>query len=109
MKAMWWFGAMVLAVWSLSGGAALAESDSRPAPRAKAEAKAEAKGGGKININEATKAELMKLEGVGAGTAQKIIAYREAHGPFKRVRDLEKVEGVGKGVLEKNAGRLIVK
>ena len=41
--------------------------------------------------------------------AQKIIAYREAHGPFKRAHDLEKVDGVGKEVLEKNAGRIAVK
>ena len=51
----------------------------------------------------------MKLAGVGAGTADRIIAFRQAHGLFKRVQDLEKVEGVGKGVLEKNQGRLTVK
>jgi len=51
----------------------------------------------------------MKLIGVGAGTADRIIAYREAHGPFKRAQDLQKVEGVGKGVLEKNLDRLTVK
>jgi competence protein ComEA len=63
----------------------------------------------KVNINEATKTELMKLAGVGAGSAQKIIEYREAHGPFKKAQDLEKVDGVGKGVLEKNSGRITVK
>ena len=41
--------------------------------------------------------------------AQKIIDYREAHGPFKKAQDLEKVDGVGKGVIEKNAGRIVVK
>ena len=41
--------------------------------------------------------------------AQKIIAYREAHGPFKRAHDFEKVDGVGKQVLEKNHGRITVK
>ena len=45
-----------------------------------------------------------------AGAAQKIIAYRQANGPFKRVKDLTKVEGVAaKDVLEKNAGRIAVK
>ena len=52
----------------------------------------------------------MKLDGVGAGAAQKIIAYRQAHGPFKQPQDLAKVDGpAAKGVLEKNAGRITVK
>jgi len=67
------------------------------------------KGEAKVNINEASKAQLMKLAGVGPSTAERIIAFREAHGPFKRVQDLDKVDGVGKGVIEKNQGRLTVK
>ena len=38
-------------------------------------------------------------------TADRIIEYRQAHGPFRRVQDLEKVEGVGKGVIERNEFR----
>jgi competence protein ComEA len=68
-----------------------------------------AKAEGKVNINAASRAQLMKLSGVGPGTADRIISYREAHGPFRRAQDLEKVEGVGKGVLEKNEGRIAVK
>jgi competence protein ComEA len=98
MKATRWLGALVLAMWSLSGGAVMA--DDKPA-KTKAEAR--------VNINEASKAELMKLAGVGPGGAQKIIEYRDAHGPFKKAQDLEKVDGVGKGVIEKNAGRIVVK
>jgi competence protein ComEA len=70
---------------------------------------AKTKADGRVNINEASKAELMKLAGVGPGGAQKIIDYRDAHGPFKKAQDLEKVDGVGKGVIEKNAGRIVVK
>jgi competence protein ComEA len=98
MKATRWLGALVLAMWSLSGGAVMA--DDKPA-KTKAEAR--------VNINEASKAELMKLAGVGPGGAQKIIEYRDTHGPFKKAQDLEKVDGVGKGVIEKNAGRIVVK
>ncbi len=98
MKTMRWMRALVLAMWCLGGGAVMA--DDKPA-RAKAE--------GRVNINEASKAELMKLAGVGPGGAQKIIDYRDAHGPFKKAQDLEKVDGVGKGVIEKNAGRIVVK
>jgi competence protein ComEA len=101
MKTTRWLGALVLAMWCLSGGAAVA--DDKPT-KVKAEGKE-----GKVNINEASKAELMKLAGVGPGGAQKIIDYRDAHGPFKKAQDLEKVDGVGKGVIEKNAGRIVVK
>ncbi len=101
MKTTRWLGALVLAMWCLSGGAAMA--DDKPT-KVKAEGKE-----GKVNINEASKAELMKLAGVGPGGAQKIIDYRDAHGPFKKAQDLEKVDGVGKGVIEKNAGRIVVK
>jgi competence protein ComEA len=68
-----------------------------------------AKAEGRININEATRAQLMKLSGVGPGMADRIISYRQAHGPFRRVQDLEKVEGVGKGVIERNEGRIAVR
>jgi competence protein ComEA len=89
MKRTRWLGVLVLAMWCMGGGAAAADV--------------------KVNINEASKTELMKLAGVGAGGAQKIIEYREAHGPFKKAQDLEKVDGIGKGVIEKNAGRIVVK
>jgi competence protein ComEA len=98
MKTMRWLGVVVLAMWCLSGGAVAGED--KPA---------KARAAGKVNINEASKAELMKLAGVGPGGAQKIIDYRAAHGPFQKAQDLEKVDGVGKGVLEKNAGRIVVK
>jgi competence ComEA-like helix-hairpin-helix protein len=63
----------------------------------------------KININEASKTDLMQLNGVTAGVAQRIIAYREAHGRFKRTQDLRKVDGVSRDVIEKNPGRITVK
>ena len=96
-----WLGVVAVAMGCLTGGAAMAEDK---ATKVKVESKE-----GKVNINEASKTELMKLAGVGAGSAQKIIEYREAHGPFKKAQDLEKVDGVGKGVIEKNAGRITVK
>lgn len=51
--------------------------------------------GGRININLATVAELDSLPGVGASTAEKIIADREANGPFKTPEDLKRVSGIG--------------
>jgi|KBSSwiStaDraftv2_1062776.scaffolds.fasta_scaffold40217_6 competence protein ComEA len=100
-----WMGVVAVALWCVAGGVAVGEEKDKERPvRVKVDAKDV-----KVNINEATKTELMKLAGVGAGSAQKIIEYREAHGPFKKAQDLEKVDGVGKGVLEKNSGRITVK
>ena len=100
-----WMGVVAVALWCVAGGGAGGEEKDKERPvRVKVDAKDV-----KVNINEATKTELMKLAGVGAGSAQKIIEYREAHGPFKKAQDLEKVDGVGKGVLEKNSGRITVK
>jgi len=92
-----WMGVLAVAMWCLGGGAA---AEDKPA-KVKVESK--------VNINEASKTELMKLAGVGPGSAQKIIEYREARGPFKKAQDLEKVDGIGKGVIERNAGRITVK
>lgn len=63
----------------------------------------------KININTASVKELQKLEGIGRGVAQRIVEYREAHGPFKRGEDLRKVEGVGAATFERNRERIVVK
>jgi len=103
MKMLRWIAVVTAVVWC--AGAALASEDKH----AKGEAKQASQAEHKVNINEASQAELMKLDGVGAGAAKKIIAWREAHGPFKRLNDLEKVPGVGREVLEKNHGRIAVK
>ena len=116
MKAMRWIGVVGIVAWTLGGGTGGAQ-DKPPSSEVKveskstgkAESKGPGKGGRRVNINQASKADLMKLDGVNAGTAQKIITYRDAHGPFKRPHDLSKVDGVGKEVLERNAGRISVK
>ncbi len=51
--------------------------------------------GGKISINTATAEELMQLNGVGETIAQRILTYREAHGPFEEVEELLNVQGIG--------------
>ena len=103
-----WMVVVAAVMWCAGTAGGVLASDAK---QARSEAKPAASGEGKIkiNINEATQAELMKLEGVGAGTAKKIIAWREAHGPFKHAHDLEKVPGVSRDVLDKNHGRIAVK
>jgi competence protein ComEA len=96
---------LAFALSLLASGAVADERAGKSDPPRPGGAKVE----GKININEAGRAELMKLSGVGPGTADRIISYRQAHGPFRRVQDLGKVEGVGKDVIERNEGRIAVK
>jgi len=50
---------------------------------------------GAININTATKDELVALPGIGPAKAQAIVDYRKAHGPFKTVEELKDVKGIG--------------
>ena len=48
----------------------------------------------KVNINTATKEELMMLDGVGEATAEKIIVYRQEHGSFS-IEEIKEVSGIG--------------
>lgn len=50
---------------------------------------------GKVNINEATQAELETLPGIGPSIASKIIEYRQQNGKFSKIEDLQNVKGIG--------------
>lgn len=54
-----------------------------------------------ININTASQPELESLPGIGPSTAKKIIAYREANGPFQTEHDIVNVVGIGEGTYER--------
>ena len=56
---------------------------------------------GRININTATKQELMDLPGIGDVTAERIIKYRKEAGRFYTAEDLRAVKGISKMKLEK--------
>ncbi len=53
-----------------------------------------------VNINTATKDELLLLPGIGEVYAQRIIDYRETHGDFTIVEDLMQVKGIKGARLE---------
>lgn len=57
--------------------------------------------GGKVNINTADEQALQNLTGIGPSKAKAIVQYREEHGPFKSVDDLNNVSGIGDKSLEK--------
>ena len=60
---------------------------------------AAAPGGQAVSLNHGDEQALCSLPGIGPATAQKIIAYRTAHGPFSRVDDLAAVAGIGPSKL----------
>ena len=120
-RAMWQRGLAVAAlslvmvvsgvVW-LSPRAAIAGPKALPgaaAPKTPAAGdgdSAPARGGkkavsGRLNLNTATVDQLMLLPGVGPSKAERVVAWRGKHGPFKRVQDLRKVKGFGYKTLKK--------
>lgn len=62
-----------------------------------------------VNINTADVKVLMTLDGVGRKLAEKIVEYRDAHGPFKKPEEIRKIEGIGGGLWERNRERIVVK
>jgi len=48
-----------------------------------------------IDLNEACVNDLAMIPGVSHGTAQRVVEFRETHGPFKTWKDLRRVKGVG--------------
>jgi endonuclease G len=57
-------------------------------------------GKARINVNTASRSELTQLPRVGPATADKIIAYRNVHGPFRSLNDLQKIKGIGPKTVE---------
>jgi competence protein ComEA len=50
---------------------------------------------GMVDINTADATGLETLDGIGPALAQRILAYRTAHGGFRSVNDLQNVTGIG--------------
>ena len=80
-------------------GAAQGGAQPQPARTLTASGSAQ-KGSTPVNINTATAEELQSLPRIGPAMAQRIIAWREAHGGFRSVDELDAVPGIGPSMLE---------
>jgi len=60
-----------------------------------------------LDLNSASAEQLDALPGIGPATAAKIVAYRQAHGPFRSVDGLDAVPGIGPSRIEQLKGLVI--
>jgi competence protein ComEA len=59
---------------------------------------------GPVHLNSASVADLDTLPGIGPVTAQKIVDYRQQHGPFTALDDLDAIPGIGPARIEQLRG-----
>ena len=53
-----------------------------------------------LNLNIATADQLAQLPGIGPKTAEAIVKFRKASGPFRRVEDLLAIRGISRRKLD---------
>ena len=63
---------------------------------------------GKVNINRASKEELMELSGIGEAKADAIIRHREERGNFNSIEEIMEIEGIKEGVFRKIEDQITV-
>lgn len=64
--------------------------------------------GGLVNLNLATKEQLMTLTGIGEAKAEDILNYRETNGGFSNVEELMQIPGIKSGVFQKIKDQITV-
>ena len=60
-----------------------------------------------LSLSDATAEQLDALPGIGPATAQQIVSYRDAHGPFASVAQLDEVSGIGPATLARLEGLVV--
>ena len=60
-----------------------------------------------LDLNSASAQQLDALPGVGPTTAQKIVDYRQQHGPYSSVEDLDAIPGIGPSKIDNLKGLVI--
>jgi len=63
---------------------------------------------GRININMASRSELMDLPGIGTVLAERIVEYRLQNGAFSRIEELRNVSGIGEKRFDTIKDRITV-
>lgn len=62
-----------------------------------------------VDLNRADAKMLAEaMSGVGLVKAEAIVAYRDVHGPFRRIEDLAKVKGIGAKTIAANRDTVVV-
>ena len=91
---------LLLIVWWAVAAVARAGGASCPAASAPASP---------VNLNTADADALASgLKGVGKAKAEAIVKWRESHGRFRRIEQLDDVKGIGPGIIEKNRDRIVL-
>lgn len=62
----------------------------------------------RVNINTASKEELMTLSGIGESKASQILSYREENGYFEKTEDIMNISGIKEGVFGKIKDKITV-
>ncbi len=52
-----------------------------------------------LDINTASAEEFVKVKGIGAKKAERIISYREEHGKFNSIEELKNVKDIGEKIV----------
>ena len=60
----------------------------------------------KVNLNTASKSELITLPGIGPALAERIVAYRDEFGPFTEINELMNVKGIGEKSVARLSGQI---
>ena len=97
------FSGRVSRASSTGQSAAAGTSLASPGPRDRNPTSKEPAGAA-LNVNHATAVELEGLPGIGPALARRIVADREAQGPFATVSALDRVPGIGPALLERLGG-----
>jgi competence protein ComEA len=62
-----------------------------------------------VDINKADAETISKnLKGIGPKKAQAIVQYRQEHGPFKSLQDVDKVSGIGQKTMQANEKDIVI-
>lgn len=89
--------AALVVVWCAAAPLPAAAQEGAPAARSAAKSAPQ----GVVDVNTASEHELVAVPGIGESLARRIVQFREKNGPYQRIDDLLKVQGIGEKSLQK--------